>query len=90
MTAASGRFEEPWGGLQDLALVVEDRDTAERLLRVVGALDALCELHAADERGRCRLCRRSRGFRRQAHHCTVQDVFTRQGLGPLTRAEARR
>jgi hypothetical protein len=73
-------------GLQDLALIVEDRETAERLIRVVGALAALCELHAADDRGRCPLCRPARRIvRRRAHRCTVQEAFTVHGLGLLAR-----
>ena len=74
-------------GLHDLALVVEDRDTAETLLRLVGVLEALCRVHVADDRGRCRLCRPSRRSWRKAHRCTVHEAFTRQGLMPLARTD---
>ncbi len=36
--------------------VVSDRDTAERLVRSVGALVDLHNLHRIDRRGRCGLC----------------------------------
>ena len=71
--------------LQDLALIIDDRDLAERLLRVVGALIALDELHACDARGRCARCgpaRRTVWRRRQP--CTVDQTFAAYHVGPST------
>jgi hypothetical protein len=74
-------------GLQDLALIVEDRDTAEALLRLIGVLELLCRVHAADERGRCRRCRPVRRSWRTARRCTVHDAFASQGLTPFPQVE---
>jgi hypothetical protein len=71
--------------LQDLALVIDGRDTAERLIRVVGAVVALHDQHAVDTRGRCRHCRPTRRvawWRR--HPCTVHDVFAGYRVGVTT------
>jgi hypothetical protein len=68
-------------GLQDLALVVEDRDTAEQLLRILAAIEMLCQLHAPDEHGRCLRCRpTARRLARRLHNCTVHDALTGNGL----------
>jgi hypothetical protein len=85
MTGASWPLRAELDGLQDLALIVDGRETAERLMRVVRALETLCEVHAADSRGRCLCCRPARRFWRRCHPCTVQDAFTVHGLGPLAR-----
>jgi hypothetical protein len=47
-------------GLLDVLLageVVTDRGTAERLVRMVGALQRLHDQHRLDDRGRCTVCR---------------------------------
>jgi hypothetical protein len=64
--------------LHDLALELDDRAMAERLLRVVGAVSSLSEQHALDDRGRCRLCRPTRRYApwRRRHACTVHQVCT--------------
>jgi hypothetical protein len=70
--------------LQDLALIIEDRDLAERLLRVVGALLALNELHACDARGRCARCRPARRVAWRRQPCTVHDTLAAYHVGPPT------
>jgi hypothetical protein len=66
--------------LDDLGLLVNDRDAAERLYRLVGALAALSERHALDARGRCRLCRRARWWTRR-RTCTVHEALIAYGVG---------
>ena len=46
--------------------VVNDRALAETLIRVLGAMVHLYEVHASDLRGRCRVCRR--------HPCPLQAL----------------
>lgn len=65
--------------LDDLGLLVSDRDAAERLYRLVGALAALAERHGFDDRGRCRLCRRARWWTRRKP-CTVHKALTAFGV----------
>ena len=68
--------EEDLTDLHDLALVVEDRATAERLLRIIRALATLSEQHAVDPRGRCTLCRAPRRRPRwRRHACTVHTTL---------------
>ena len=71
--------------LDDLGLLVSDRDAAERLYRLVGALAALSDRHDIDARGRCRLCRRPRWWRRRRRACTVHEAFTAYGVGRAAR-----
>jgi hypothetical protein len=79
--AASQRPRAALDGLQDLALVVEDRDTAEQLMRVLAAIETLCRLHAADERGNCLRCRPiARRLPRRSRNCTVHAALTENGL----------
>jgi hypothetical protein len=66
--------------LDDLGLLVSDRDAAERLLRLIGALAALTERHGFDERGRCRLCRPARRGRRR-RDCTVHEALVAYRVG---------
>jgi hypothetical protein len=66
--------------IDDLGLLVSDRDAAERLYRLVGALASLSERHASDPRGRCRLCRRGRWWTRR-RTCTVREALTAYGIG---------
>jgi hypothetical protein len=66
--------------LDDLGLLVNDRDAAERLLRLIGALAALNERHGFDERGRCRRCRPARRGRRR-RDCTVHEAFAAYRIG---------
>lgn len=63
--------------LQDLGLLIDDRDTAERLIRVVGSLAELYEVHAFDGRGRCSLCRPSgrRVLWRRRQPCSVRQAL---------------
>jgi hypothetical protein len=70
--------EEDLTDLHDLALVVEDRATAERLLRIIRALASLSEQHAVDRRGHCALCRPPRRHLRwrRRHVCTVHKTLT--------------
>jgi len=52
-------FDEELSELLDIVLtgeVISDRATAERLVRVVGALANLHSRHPIDARGRCALC----------------------------------
>jgi len=68
--------------LHDLALIVDDQDSAEQLIRVVGAVIALYDRHAVDDRGRCALCRPTRRvWWRRCHACTVHDAFTTYRVG---------
>jgi hypothetical protein len=66
--------------LDDLGLLVSDRDAAERLLRLIGALAALNERHGFDERGRCRRCRPPRRGRRR-WNCTVHEALVAYRVG---------
>ncbi len=66
--------------LDDLGLLVNDQQAAQRLLRLIGALAALNERPCFDEHGRCRVCRSSRrGRRRRA--CTVYEAFLAYRIG---------
>jgi hypothetical protein len=83
MSGERRRVEEELSDLRDLALIVEQRQTAERLLRIIGALAALSEQHAVDQRGRCPLCRPAGRLRwRRRHVCTVYDTLIEYRLGP--------
>lgn len=75
--------------LDDLGLLVSDRDAAERLYRLVGALAALSERHGFDEEGRCRRCRPARWWRRR-HTCTVHEAITELGIGRSNAGEGAR
>ena len=66
--------------LDDLGLLINDRDAAERVFRLIGALVALHEAHGFDAEGRCRRCRPVRWWRRR-HACTVRDAFAEYGIG---------
>jgi hypothetical protein len=66
--------------LNDLGLLINDRDAAERVYRLIGALAALHKAHGIDVHGRCRRCRPARWWRRR-HACTVDDAFTEYGIG---------
>jgi hypothetical protein len=83
VSAGAQRPRAALDGLQDLALVVEDRDTAEQLMRVLAALEMLCQLHAADEHGNCLRCRpTARRGPRRSRNCTVHAALTGNGLPP--------
>jgi hypothetical protein len=67
--------------LQDLALIVEDRDAAEQLIRVIGAVVSLYDQHAVDDRGRCSRCRPPGHLPwRRRRPCSVGDTFTAYGV----------
>jgi hypothetical protein len=76
--------------LCDLGLVVNDRETAETLMRIVGAVTELYDLHAFDKHGRCRRCRPiRRGFARGRHTCTVYQAMATYRVGrPVQRFAA--
>ena len=63
--------------LLDLAMVVEDRDVADQLIRIIRAMRAVQDLHNVDAQLRCLLCRPSdrRIFWRRRQLCTVREVF---------------
>jgi hypothetical protein len=94
MSGERRHMEEDLSDLHDLALVVEDRATAERLLRIIRALASLAEQHTVDQRGHCALCRPPRHlpwrwrWRWRRHACTVQETLTdcRIGRSALSRA----
>jgi hypothetical protein len=84
--SGEGRFvEEDLTDLRDLALVVDERETAERLLRIIGALAALSERHAVDRRGRCAMCRPARRLLpRRRRDCTVYATLADYRIGRPT------
>ena len=89
MTGDHGAFDAGLPDLRDLGLLINDRDLAEKLIRVVGALAALHDQHAFDNRGRCVRCRPS-GWRlswRPRRKCTVYDALAtyRVGVAALRR-----
>lgn len=70
-----------WANLHDLGLIVNDRETAERLIRVVGALIFLHDRHGFDEAGRCRRCRPVRRWMWQRRHpCIVHEALAELGI----------
>jgi hypothetical protein len=81
MKPAEGHGRAELAGLQDrmcdVALIIEDRDVAELVIRLTGVVVKLDALHALDQRKRCLLCRpagRRMMFRRH-QPCTVREVF---------------
>lgn len=54
---------------------VPDRDTAERLVRLLGASLTLHEQHAVDKHGRCEGCRSGRR-RWRNRECSVQELLS--------------
>jgi hypothetical protein len=63
--------------LCDVALIIEERDVAEQVLRVTGVIVSIAELHAIDRRQGCLLCRPTgrRMLLRRRQPCTVREVF---------------
>jgi hypothetical protein len=88
MSGERRHMEEDLSDLHDLALVVEDRATAERLLRIIRALASLAEQHTVDQLGHCALCRPPRHLQWRRHACTVHQTLTdcRIGRSALSRA----
>jgi hypothetical protein len=77
MSAAEQDARAEISSLHDLAMVIEDRDVAERLIRVTGAIVAAHDLHEVDARLRCLLCRPSGRLVlwRRRQPCTVREVL---------------
>jgi hypothetical protein len=61
----------------DVALIIEDRDLAEQVIRLAGAVVGIYDLHAVDQRWRCLFCRPAgrRMLVRRRQRCTVGAVF---------------
>jgi hypothetical protein len=69
--------------MRDIALIIEDRDLAEQVLRLTGVVVRIHALHTVDDRKRCLLCR-SAGRRliwRRRQLCTVREVLEAYRLG---------
>ena len=81
MSASQASALDPeLGQLDDLGLLINDREAAERVFRLIGVLVTLHKAHSIDEKGRCRRCRPARWWRRR-HACTVHDALTEFGIG---------
>ena len=72
--------------LDDLGLLINDRQAAEHVFRPIGALVALQETHGFDAAGRCRRCRPGSWYRRR-RPCTVYDALREFGIGQADRSE---
>lgn len=75
-------FEDELNDLMNTLLAggaAYDRVTAERAVRVVGAMAQVLARHSVDDLGRCRVCRRPNtsrlGVWRPRGHCTVTDAL---------------
>jgi hypothetical protein len=75
-----GMLDAELADLDDLGLLINDREAAERVFRLIGALVALQKAHGFDAAGRCRLCRPGRWYRRR-RACTVHDALREFGIG---------
>jgi hypothetical protein len=73
---AGGWPTNAYGWVEDLGWIVTDRDVAEQLHRILGALAAIDDRHDFDKNGRCTVCRPSRRRRwRRRRACTVHAAF---------------
>lgn len=83
---------------QDLAALLEtvltgaigdDRETAERFVRFLGAVVSLYERHAVDRHGRCGLCRSADHWWqwRRRQPCSVYAELTSYLVSPSRRME---
>ena len=68
-------------GLQDrmcdVALIIEDRDLAEQVIRLAGVVVGIHDLHTVDQSRRCLICRPvgRRMLMRRRQPCTVLQLF---------------
>lgn len=66
--------------------IVNDRATAERLVRLVSAATSLNERHAVDGRGRCTVCREASTWRwrlwQQRLSCSVYETLSQHMTQP--------
>jgi hypothetical protein len=80
-TSAQRRARLELAGLQermcDVALIIEDRDLAEQVIRLAGMVVGIHDLHAVDRHKRCLLCRPAgrRWLVRRRQPCTVLELF---------------
>jgi hypothetical protein len=61
----------------DIALIIDDRDLAEQVIRLAGVVVGIDDLHAVDQRRRCLVCRPvgRRMLVRRRQPCLVLDLF---------------
>lgn len=78
-TAGSGALDTELAHLDDLGLLM-NREAAEHVFRLIGALAALRSAHDVDASGRCKRCRPTRWWHRR-HACTVSEAFDDYRIG---------